>query len=513
MNKKIKTEISNSKAGNFARDNFYTHKGKIDKGRLPENIINQLNNLISLYDSFNQKNGEIYPTDDDLVELYDFFNNNINLFNEFLYTYYIIRHINENDKPILTLKINIEKIKELLNKTSKKSLIIENKENFEGKNMRGFNRIYYGTPGTGKSWNVNKIFNDFDFKRVTFHPEFTYFDFIGGLKPVVNEDESGDNVISYEFTPGPFTNVLVQAYKEVNRIYEETINNEEIYSSFKDIVGNNLSEDEIREVFIKDLKYYLYGKFDKIDKDYMGSVESFFNENIESRQSFGLIIEEINRANTAAVFGDIFQLLDREKGGASEYPIENIDLIKHLKKELKDDYISEVIIPSNFSIVATMNSSDQGVFVMDSAFKRRWEFEYVPIDFDSCIHGNITMSGFKVLWKEFGKMLNQTLSKIGIEEDKLIGPYFLKEEDLRNMDKISSKLLIYLWDDVVRYKKRELFVEDYYQFQDIVAGFKKGNKIFKGDIQDYLDGKISNEEDNNKIDENENDIEINVDDL
>ena len=100
-------------------------------------------------------------------------------------------------------------------------------------------------------------------------------------------------------------------------------------------------------------------------------------------ESFGLIIEEINRANTAAVFGDIFQLLDRDDKGNSKYGIVNKDVMNYLSNNLKDIRISEIIIPSNMSIIATMNSSDQGVQVLDSAFKRRWEFKYMPINFNN----------------------------------------------------------------------------------------------------------------------------------
>jgi hypothetical protein len=278
----------------------------------------------------------------------------------------------------------------------------------------GINLIYYGAPGTGKSYKVNKEFSNY--KRLTFHPEYTYFDFVGGLKPVVLEDKT----ISYEFISGPFTNVLVEAYKN------ETSN-------------------------------------------------------------VGLIIEEINRANTAAVFGDIFQLLDRDIEGKSEYPIDNIDLIKHLRKELEDDSISEIIIPPNFSIIATMNSADQGVFVMDSAFKRRWEFVYTPINFDSCSYGGKIIAGFDITWVEFGKLLNEELSNLGVSEDKLIGPYFLKEKDLDSKDKIASKLLIYLWDDVVRYKRSDLFTDKYYQFSEVVNALINGKNIFVKSLQEKLD--------------------------
>jgi len=304
--------------------------------------------------------------------------------------------------------------------------------------MKGINRIYYGAPGTGKSYQVDKDFPNYD--RVTFHPEFTYFDFIGGLKPDVDENK----VISYEFISGPFTNVLVEAYK-------------------------------------------------KPDKN------------------IGLIIEELNRANTAAVFGDIFQLLDRDDEGKSEYSINNIDLVNHIKKELKkefgieeyDSFDNELIkelnngkirIPSNFSLIATMNSADQGVYVMDSAFKRRWEFKYIPIKFEPK-HYKIKIDGFECYWGDFCDKLNDKLAELEINEDKHIGPYFLREDELKDKKKVSSKLLIYLWDDVVRYKRGKLFklTEEKEQFSKVIFAFEDNKQIFIDSLHEKLNnGSVNN---------------------
>ena len=300
--------------------------------------------------------------------------------------------------------------------------------------MNGRNRIYYGAPGTGKSFAVDELTTDYDYKRrITFHPEYTYFDFVGGLKPV----QSNGN-IEYEFVAGPFTEVVISAL-------------------------NNPSH------------------------------------------KCALIIEEINRSNTAAVFGDVFQLLDRKSNGISEYVIKNKEVVEYIISKLNESAkqyyyqqllelsggISENIgqqlfLPSNVWLYATMNSSDQGVFAMDSAFKRRWEFIYTPIDFYSSTNKDIILDGFNISWGKFATELNNILSNItGVTEDKLIGPYFLKEDDLSSKEKIGSKLLIYLWDDVVRYQRETLFLEKN-RFSKVIKTFEAGGQIFIDELHDKL---------------------------
>ncbi|WP_220472975.1 AAA family ATPase, partial [Staphylococcus pasteuri] len=249
----------------------------------------------------------------------------------------------------------------------------------EGRVTGAINKIFYGAPGTGKSYKVDSLFNNFE--RVTFHPEYTYFDFVGGLRPVQNEDKS----VSYSFVPGIFTDILIKAVENKTK-------------------------------------------------------------------NIGIIIEEINRANTAAVFGDLFQLLDRDDDGQSKYIIKNKDICDYIENKTGKKCES-IYIPSNMSIVATMNSADQGVFVMDSAFKRRWQFEYMPISFDAEDLKDVKIAGFDMYWKDFGAILNEHLSseEVDVDEDKLIGQRFINKHDMQDKDLIASKLLIYLWDDVVRY--------------------------------------------------------------
>lgn len=272
-------------------------------------------------------------------------------------------------------------------------------------------KIFYGAPGTGKSYRMKQEYSDF--KRVTFHPEYSFTDFIGGLRPVQEKQ------ISYQFVSGPLTDSIIEALKNPDK-------------------------------------------------------------------KIGLIIEEINRGNTAAIFGDTFQLLDRDDLGWSEYGIVNKEVLDYLA--LNDIFVEDIKLPSNLSIIATMNNADQGIYVMDSAFKRRWEFLYMPIDFKNSIHRNEVVAGFKIKWSEFGEILNDHLSSIGVEEDKLIGQYFLTKDEIGFEDKVASKLFIYLWDDVVRYNREAVFAQPN-NFSKLLELYKSdGRKIFSKQLKDKLPG-------------------------
>lgn len=164
-----------------------------------------------------------------------------------------------------------------------------------------------------------------------------------------------------------------------------------------------------------------------------------------------LIIEEINRANVAAVFGDVFQLLDRGSNFVSEYPIQATeDIKKYLAKELggKPEDYNKIKIPDNMFIWATMNSADQGVFPMDTAFKRRWDFTYLGIDDnDKELQGKFVTIGSKekqrIEWNELRKAINEFLAEAKINEDKQLGPYFISKSIVIPKDggtEIDSKL-------------------------------------------------------------------------
>lgn len=301
------------------------------------------------------------------------------------------------------------------------------------------NRIVFGAPGTGKSYllNADKDLllgsNSDDYERVTFHADYSYSQFVGTYKPI--STMSGE--IAYKFVPGPFMRIFVKAYKN---IIDSTDTNGQI------------DQTKIRP--------------------------------------FVLLVEEINRAHTATVFGDVFQLLDRNKDGISEYEIQpSEDIRQYLAEKIggsAEDYFS-IQLPDNMFIWATMNSADQGVFPMDTAFKRRWNFNYIGIDDDEItedytgtkvenIKLRFTLNGNVIRWNVLRRAINAKLSSdtddIRAHEDKLMGPFFVKcnQYTLDTSDVISTatenaeflsvfceKVLMYLFEDVARTRRDELF--------------------------------------------------------
>ena len=230
----------------------------------------------------------------------------------------------------------------------------------------------------------------------------------------------------------------------------------------------------------------------------------------ENPKPFLLIIEEINRANVAAVFGDVFQLLDRGDDGVSEYPIQASEDIKlYLAKELggnPEDY-DKIRIPDNMFIWATMNSADQGVFPMDTAFKRRWDFTYLGIDnSDEKINGKFVYladnKSQRVEWNKLRKAINHFLANEKINEDKQLGPYFIARNIVAPVDDeeidreqfirvFKNKVIMYLFDDAAKQKRDKLFggcSQDSTRFSEICKQFDaKGVGIFNSDIENEAD--------------------------
>lgn len=300
------------------------------------------------------------------------------------------------------------------------------------------NRILFGAPGTGKSFTLNRdknslLANGGEYERVTFHPDYSYANFVGTYKPVPCKDSEGKDAITYSYVPGPFMRTYVKALK---------------------------------------------------------------NSRTDAPKPFLLVIEEINRANVGAVFGDVFQLLDRGDDEVSEYPIQaSEDIKRYLAVELGgnlDDY-SEIRIPDNMFIWATMNSADQGVFPMDTAFKRRWDFTYLGIDdSEARIVGKKVILGQgeylrTVEWNALRKAINNELLTYKVNEDKLMGPYFISKKNLPEGDTIDpdiftrifkNKVLMYLFDDAAKQKRPSLF-----------AGCKDENKNLYSQICREFDTK------------------------
>lgn len=175
------------------------------------------------------------------------------------------------------------------------------------------------------------------------------------------------------------------------------------------------------------------------------------------KESIYLIIEEINRGNCAQIFGDLFQLLDRKEDGTSCYPIHaDKDLVDYLQRELSEGAKlgiegGNLCLPSNLHIIATMNTSDQSLFPMDSAFKRRWDWEYIPIDYSDKIESwkfEITIGEKRYRWVEFLRVINKRILKVTGSEDKQMGNFFIKSSIKEK--EFKSKVMAYLWHEVCK---------------------------------------------------------------
>lgn len=328
--------------------------------------------------------------------------------------------------------------------------------------IKSYNRIIFGAPGTGKSFElkheaeftkkdgslypdttkkedrIDLAFPENNVERVTFHPDYSYGQFVGSYKPVSDDDGR----IRYEYVPGPFMRTLVKA------------------------------------------------------------LESGKNE--ESAEKFLLIVEEINRAKVAAVFGDMFQLLDRTDTGDSVYEIQaSEDVRRYLARELggtKDNYAS-IKLPNNMYIWATMNSADQGVFPMDTAFKRRWEFTYIGINEkdDKISIDKLPVKnsdGNEIKWNILRKSINNMLLKeCKVNEDKLLGPFFISGEVFKNatsnpdefFNAFNSKVLMYLFEDAGKMHQKKLFAgidQSELTFSKVCEDFKaRGTAIFGNSFQ------------------------------
>ena len=211
-----------------------------------------------------------------------------------------------------------------------------------------------------------------------------------------------------------------------------------------------------------------------------------------------LLIEEINRGNAPAIFGEMFHLLDRAQDGSSKYPITASEALRaYLSANLKEENATRVKFPSNLFIVATMNASDQGVFALDTAFKRRWHFRYMPIDFDEHFEKDsfstpkIQLSDMKCSWAVFAKTINEVLAHdVQVTEDRLLGPFFLSPTELNVKDlteAVAEKVLPYLWEDVLRYDDRTLlFNGSITSFAGLQNGLKSGEQIFSDKFKNRL---------------------------
>lgn len=301
-------------------------------------------------------------------------------------------------------------------------------------------QIFYGAPGTGKSHTIEEETKEEDVIRITFHPDTDYSTFVGAYKPTT--------------ALLPICDELGQPMK----IGATTLHKEQIVYEF------------VAQSF---LQAYVnaWKKYDEGDKQY-------------------LVIEEINRGNCAQIFGDLFQLLDRNDYGFSDYPIKaDADMKRQLQKAFaglviaqKDkintmyegkDIVSQVLngdillLPNNLYIWATMNTSDQSLFPIDSAFKRRWDWTYMPIS-NAEKDWIIEVDGSKYDWWQFLERINEKIGSTTNSEDKKLGYFFCKAQDgVISAKTFVGKVIFYLWNDVFKD----------YEFGDAIFNDEDGSKL------------------------------------
>ena len=315
-------------------------------------------------------------------------------------------------------------------------------------------QIFYGAPGTGKSHEIKEQTKGQSVIRTTFHPDSDYSTFVGAYKPTTTE-ETLMTVIGTKAVP------------------------------VENADGSKRTESKIVYEFVEQAFLKAYIKAWKMFAE---------DENNPKRQY--LVIEEINRGNCAQIFGDLFQLLDRDDNGFSEYPIEaDQDMKKHLAKAFKDMAFLEapaiggmdeeetarairsgekLILPKNLYIWATMNTSDQSLFPIDSAFKRRWDWEYVPI-YDGGKGWMIEADGKRYDWWKFVDSMNNKIGATTYSEDKKLGYFFCKAKDgVVNAETFVSKVIFYIWNDVFK----DFAEEAGNLFKDVDGSMLSFNKFY-----------------------------------
>ncbi len=296
----------------------------------------------------------------------------------------------------------------------------------------GLQQIYYGAPGTGKSKTIKDLTFGESVIRTTFHPDSDYASFVGTYKPITEE------------------------------------------VTLRDCYGKKVIDEETNEVVKEERIAYKF-----IPQAFLEAYVKAWKKLGSSKKQY-LIIEEINRGNCAQIFGDLFQLLDRNEYGFSDYPIvADKDMQKYLEKEFagweitNKDEINQLygeanmvnlimkgerlVLPSNLYIWATMNTSDQSLFPIDSAFKRRWDWKYVPIregrdkETNAPLNWYINTGDKQYKWWSFISKVNELIGSLTNSEDKKLGYFFCKAKDGEiDADLFVSKVIFYLWNDVFK---------------------------------------------------------------
>ena len=348
----------------------------------------------------------------------------------------------------------------VLGKSDSQHAVVDVSPEFYQRNdKQSLQQIFYGAPGTGKSHAVKTETEAWEKRgrvvRTTFHPDSDYSTFVGAYKPTT------ESVQRYDIYNKPMTRDGVP-------VMEQIITYEFVEQAF--------------------LQAYIDAWKNREEPEF-------------------LIIEEINRGNCAQIFGDLFQLLDRGDNGFSEYAIRaDKDLQKHLCKAFEDveiaDYPNvktgkELLLPSNLYIRATMNTSDQSLFPIDSAFKRRWDWKYVPIakgnDKGKELNWMIEADGDLYDWWDFIKTINKHVFETTNSEDKQLGFFFCKAKDnIISAETFVCKVIFYLWNDVFKdFGFDDKIFEDKEDNENPKLSFDKfymsNGKVHEGKIRMFLD--------------------------
>lgn len=365
----------------------------------------------------------------------------------------------------------------------------------------GLQQIYYGAPGTGKSKTIKDLTFGESVIRTTFHPDSDYVSFVGTYKPITEEVD------------------------------------------LRDCNGKKVIDEETNEVVTEERIAYKF-----IPQAFLEAYVKAWKKLGSSKKQF-LIIEEINRGNCAQIFGDLFQLLDRNEYGFSDYPIvADKDMQKYLEKEFEGweitnkDEINQLygeanmvslimkgerlVLPSNLYIWATMNTSDQSLFPIDSAFKRRWDWKYVPIregrdkETNAKLNWYIYTGDKQYKWWSFISKVNELIGSLTNSEDKKLGYFFCKAKDGEiDADLFVSKVIFYLWNDV--FKDYGFDDKDFQDEEGKILSFDRFYEDKNGKtnvdiaiVEQFLENLgveeyISEEEDSDDSYENESDLELN----
>lgn len=395
-------------------------------------------------------------------------------------------------------------------------------------------QIYYGAPGTGKSKTIKDLTFGESVIRTTFHPDSDYASFVGTYKPITEEVDLRD----------------CYGKKVIDDDTKEVVKEERIAYKF--------IPQAFLEAYVKAWKKLGSKKSGKSDKSYnrihpaLLDTPEIFTKNKASKKQY-LIIEEINRGNCAQIFGDLFQLLDRNEYGFSDYPIvADKDMQKYLEKEFagweitNKDEINQLygeanmvslimkgerlVLPSNLYIWATMNTSDQSLFPIDSAFKRRWDWKYVPIregrdkETNAPLNWYINTGDKQYKWWSFISKVNELIGSLTNSEDKKLGYFFCKAKDGEiDADLFVSKVIFYLWNDV--FKDYGFDDKDFQDEEGKILSFdrfyedKNGKtnvdiasvELFLGNlgVEEYYSDEREDSEDSEDSYEKESDFELN----